>query len=130
MGGRGSFDHSSGTIPIEHREYVEIGTIEGIKIIEGISTKNGKTPVMSNSADTAYAVWSETAGKIKHVFYYKDHVLYKAIDLEGSKSHWHHVTVDKETGKIGRISHDPDNVKQLLASQWELVRTLERWRKP
>lgn len=128
MGGRGSYDPKTGTIPVENRKYRQIGTFNGIKIIESDHFKNGKPPVMSNTKNTAYAVWSNTAGRIKHVLFYKNHVLTKTIDLDGSKSHWHNVKVNKD-GEIGRIPHDPENVFKPSASQWKLIKALTKWRK-
>lgn len=129
MGGRGSFNKISDNIPIENRQYRQIGFLNGIKIIEGITIKNGRPPVMSNSANTVYAVWSSTAGRIKHVLFYKNHVLYKAVDLEGGNSHWHSVRIDPITFVIGRVSHDSRNIHELSASQWKLVKMLEKWKR-
>lgn len=129
MGGRGSFDFEAQCIPLENREYTPIGNYGNISIIEGITTTNGKTPVMSNRANSIYAVYSQNAGRIKHVFYYENHILTKTIDLEGSKSHWHNVTVDPKTGSIGRISHDEGNVFKPNAEMWNLINFLSKWRK-
>ncbi len=129
MGGRGSYDQSSNSIPFANREYSLIGTYGNIQIIEGIKSKNGKTPVMSNGKNSVYAVWSETVGCIKHVFYYKNHVLYKAVDLEGAKSHWHKVNVNPETGEIGRISHDKENVFKPTPEMWDMINHLMKWKK-
>ena len=41
MGGRGSYDRSSNSIPLANREYSLIGTYGNIQIIEGIKSKNG-----------------------------------------------------------------------------------------
>ena len=76
MGGRGSFDTKTMSIPVENRKYQTLDVIDGIKIIEDFESGNGKTPVMSNTANTTYALWSESAGRIKHIFYYKDHILH------------------------------------------------------
>lgn len=129
MGGRGSFDHTLQSIPLEKREYTPLGKFGNISIIEGITTTNGKTPVMSNSANSVYAVYSQTAGRIKHVFYYENHILKKAIDLEGSNSHWHYVKVDPQTGKIGRITHEKGNAFKPDAEMWKLINDLSKWRK-
>lgn len=129
MGGRGSFNKEAKSIPIENRQYTQIGSFNGIKIIDGITIKNGKPPVMSNTANTVYAVWSKNAKRIKHVLYYKDHVLYKAVDLDGAQSHWHKVYIDSTTGEIGRKTHDKDNIFALSPSQWKLVNTLNKWKK-
>lgn len=128
MGGRGSFDSKSGTIPVENRKYHQIGEFNGIKIIDSSHFKNGKPPVMSNTKNTAYAIWSQTAGKIKQVAFYKNHVLQKQIDIDGRKSHWHKAG-QGEDGDIGRVSHDPDNTFQLSKSQWKLVKELSKWKK-
>lgn len=129
MGGRGSFDVINQCIPIENQQYTKIGSYNGIKIIEGITMKNGKPPVMSNTANTVYAVWSNTAGRIKHVLFYKNHVLVKAIDIDGDKSHWHNVYINSATGEIGRKTHDKKNTFDLSPSQWKLVNVLSKWKK-
>lgn len=129
MGGRGTFDHASQSIPLENREYTPIGKYGNISIIEGITTTNGKTPVMSNSANSVYAVYSQDAGRIKHIFYYENHILKKAIDLEGSKSHWHKVSFDPATGQIGRLSHDKGNFFKPDDEMWKLIKTLSKWKK-
>jgi hypothetical protein len=84
---------------------------------------------MSNTADTVYAVWSESAGRIKHIFYYKNHVLYYSIDLEGKNSHAHHVIVNPKTGDIGRKTHSKDNYLELSAQEWNLVNKFSQWKK-
>jgi len=129
MGGRGSFDKSTKSIPVENRKYKTLDVIDGIKIIEDFESGNGKTPVMSNTADTIYAVWSESAGRIKHIFYYKDHYLYYSIDLEGKSSHAHHVYVNPETGEIGRKTHSKNNYLLLSPDEWNLVKNFEKWKK-
>ena len=130
MGGRGAFDHASQSIPLENREYTPIGKYGDISIIEGITTTNGKTPVMSNSANSVYAVYSQNAGRIKHVFYYENHILKKAIDLEGPKSHWHEVSYDPVTGEIGRMTHDSENLFKPDKDMWNLINNLSKWQKP
>jgi hypothetical protein len=129
MGGRCSFDYNTMSIPVQNRKYKTLDVIDGVKIIEDFESGNGKTPVMSNTADTTYAVWSESAGRIKHIFYFKDHVLYYAIDLEGDKSHAHHVYMDPKTGEIGRKTHDKNNWEELSAKEWVLVNKLGKWTK-
>ncbi len=129
MGGRGSFDAETQTIPVENRKYRELDVIDGIKVIENTERKNGPTPIMSNTADTAYAVYSETAGRIKHVFFYQDHVLKYEIDIEGDKSHSHKVFIDKDTGEIGRKKHNNANTFELTTKEWELVKKLMLWKK-
>ena len=115
MGGRGSFDRATMSIPVEKRKYRTLEVVDGVKIIEDFESGNGKTPVMSNTADTVYAVWSESADRIKHIFYYKDHVLHYAIDLEGNKSHAHKMYVNPSTGEIGRKSQFKSNTFELTA---------------
>ncbi|MBQ8655848.1 MAG: hypothetical protein IJ527_02135 [Prevotella sp.] len=129
MGGRGSFDKATMSIPVEKRKYKTLDVVDGIKIIEDFESSNGKTPVMSNTANTIYAVWSGTAGRIKHIFYYKNHVLYYSIDLEGKNSHAHNVYVDPKTGKIGRKTHSNGNHLELSTKEWNLVKKLEKWTK-
>lgn len=87
MGSRGAYDKDAQCIPLERREFIQIGTFKNLKIIESIKASNGPTPVMSNSPNAVYAVWSDTACRIKKVYFYKKHILVKEIDLEGSKSH-------------------------------------------
>ena len=84
---------------------------------------------MSNTANTVYAVWSESAGRIKHIFYYKDHVLYYSIDLEGKKSHAHNVYVNPKIGEIGRKTHSKDNYLELSDKEWIIVNKLSKWKK-
>jgi hypothetical protein len=129
MGGRGSFDRATMSIPVENRKYNTLDVVDGIKIIEDYESGNGKTPVMSNTADTVYAVWSESAGRIKHIFYYKDHFLYYSIDLEGKNSHAHKVFVNKNTGEIGRKTHDKNNYYELSPKEWNIVSKLMKWTK-
>ncbi|MGN0222850.1 MAG: hypothetical protein ACI4AM_02360 [Muribaculaceae bacterium] len=128
MGGRGSFDFTTNSIPLENRQYVYLDSFNGIKIIKGITIKNGKPPVMSNTANTAYAVWSDTAARIKHILFYRDHILYKAIDIEGEDSHWHNVSIDSATGVIGRTTHNRKNTFEPSSSEWKLVKALEKWK--
>lgn len=87
IGGRGAFDISSQCIPLERRQYHQIGSHNGIKIIEGITINNAKTPVMSNTANTAYAIWSQNANRITSILFYRNHILYKQIDVDASNSH-------------------------------------------
>ena len=129
MGGRGSFDKATMSIPVEKRKYKTFDVVDGIKIIEDFESGNGKTPVMSNTADTVYAVWSGSAGRIKHIFYYKNHVLNYSIDLEGKNSHAHNVYVDPRTGEIGRKTHDKKNRLELSPKEWIIVNKLEKWKK-
>ena len=129
MGGRGSFDRATMSIPVENRKYKTLDVVDGIKIIEDFESGNGKTPVMSNTADTVYAVWSEAAGRIKHIFYYKNHMLYYAIDMEGSNSHAHNIYVNPKTGEIGRKSHSKNNRIELSPSEWIIVNKLGKWKK-
>ena len=129
MGGRGSFDKSTMSIPVENRKYKTLDIVDGIKVIEDFESGNGKTPVMSNTADTVYAVWSESARRIKHIFYYKNHVLYYSIDLEGKNSHAHNVYVNPKTGEIGRKTHSKDNYLELSAKEWNLVNKFSKWKK-
>lgn len=127
MGGRGSFDSLTQSIPVEKRKYKELDVIDGIKVIADFESKNGKTPVMSNTANTVYAVYSEAAGRIKHLFFYKNHVLDFAIDIEGNKSHGHKIFIDKATGSIGRKSHSKDNLYPLTDHQWKIVKKFMTW---
>lgn len=129
MGGRGSFDKATMSIPVENRKYRLLDIWNGIKIIEDFESGNGKTPVMSNTANVIYAVWSESAGRIRHVFYYKNHMLYYAIDLEGKNSHAHNVYYDPKTGEIGRKTHSKDNYLALNAKEWNIVNYLSKWKK-
>lgn len=129
MGGRGSFDVMTQSIPVENRKYTTLDVLNGVKVIQDIESGNGKTPVMSNTADTVYAVYSEKAGRIKHIFFYENHVLKFSIDLEGDKSHGHKIYVNPKTGEIGRKSHSKDNIQKLTAKQWEMVKLFGKWKK-
>ena len=127
MGGRGSFDKATMLIPVQNRKYKTLDVVDGIKIIEDFESGNGKTPVMSNTANTVYAVWSKSAGRIKHIFYYKDHFLYYAIDMEGKNSHSHNVFVNHKTGIIGRKTHKKSNIFELKPEEWIIVNKLAKW---
>ena len=129
MGGRGSFDKATMSIPVQNRKYKTLDVVDGIKIIEDFESGNGKTPVMSNTANTVYAVWSKSAGRIKHIFYYKDHFLYYAIDMEGKNSHSHNVFVNHKTGIIGRKTHKKSNIFELKPEEWIIVNKLAKWQK-
>ena len=129
MGGRGSFDKATMLIPVQNRKYKTLDVVDGIKIIEDFESGNGKTPVMSNTANTVYAVWSKSAGRIKHIFYYKDHFLYYAIDMEGKNSHSHNVFVNHKTGIIGRKTHKKSNIFELKPEEWIIVNKLAKWQK-
>lgn len=129
MGGRGSFDETTMSIPVQNRKYKTLDVVDGIKIIEDFETLNGKTPVMSNTANTVYAVYSNKAGRIKHIFYYKDHILHYQIDIEGNKSHAHNVYVNPKTGEIGRKTHSKENYFELNQNQWNIVNNLAKWKK-
>ena len=63
------------------------------------------------------------------VFYYKNHVLYYSIDLEGKNSHAHNVYVNPKTGEIGRKTHSKDNYLELSAKEWNLVNKFSKWKK-
>ena len=41
MGGRGSFDKTTMSIPVENRKYKTLDVVDGIKIIEDFETGNG-----------------------------------------------------------------------------------------
>lgn len=129
MGGRGSFDPKTQSIPVENRKYKELDVIDGVKVIEHTEIKNGPTPVMSNTENSTYAVYSDNAKRIKHVFFYEDHVLKYTIDIEGDKSHSHKVFIDKDSGKIGRETHCESNTFELTTKEWELVKKLMQWKK-
>ncbi len=129
MGGRGSFDKATMSIPVENRKYKTLDVVDDIEIIEDFESGNGKTPAMSNKANVVYALWSESAGRIKHIFYFKNHVLYYSIDMEGKNSHAHNVYVDPKTGEIGRKTHDKNNRLELSPKEWNVVNKLEKWTK-
>lgn len=128
MGGRGAVDPETDRIPLDKRRYVQIGTANGLKVIEDPVAKNGKTPVMSNTPNTAYAVYSQKAGRIKHVFFYKNHVLKIAIDLDDAGPHWHKVFLNPD-GTIGRKTHDKSNTFQLKPNQLKYIKGLYTWKK-
>lgn len=128
MGGRGAYDPQTESIPIERREYKEIGQCCGMKILEGTAS-NGKSPVISNTANTAYAIYSNRAGRIKQVCYYDNHILVKQIDLEGAASHWHQCTTNPLNGEIGRTPHDYSNSFPPTPDMWVLIHQLEAWHK-
>lgn len=128
MGGRGAIDPEMDIIPIDKRRFVQIGVANGLKVIEDPVAKNGKTPLLSNTPDTAYAVYSQKAHRIKHVFFYKNHILKIAIDLDDSGPHWHKVFFNKD-GTIGRKTHDSNNTFPLKPNQWSYIKGLYTWKK-
>ena len=62
MGGRGAFDRTmgrTGGIPVEKRQYSEIGRIDNIKIIQCDAFSNNPTITYSNTANTTYYSYSK-----------------------------------------------------------------------
>ncbi len=72
---------------------------------------------------------AKKAGRIKHLFFYKKHILKYCIDIEGDKSHGHKMFIDEKTGVINRESHSKDNIFPLTKKQWSLVNKFSTWKK-
>lgn len=117
MGGRGNFLRSgSKGISLEEREWQSIGRLDGIKLIVNTNEekKNAAQPTYSNTANTKYFTVSGNSGKIKQISYYKNHEIYRSVDIDMSGRGKHHAHIwDK--GKGARVSHDPSHKVPLSA---------------
>ncbi len=114
MGDRGSYSADygkSGGIPLENRKYSEVGRIGNIKVIQSDETSNNHTPTFSNTKNTTYFAYSKERDKIEHVYYYRNHRLYKSVDFkEGEIPHTHYWS---PSGMVGRKRHDKRNTFEL-----------------
>lgn len=109
MGSRGAFSKSygkTGGIPIENREYTCIGWLANIKVIRCDTKSNNPAPTYSNTANTTYFSYSKENKLIEHIYYYRNHKLYKSVDFKSNEvphtHYWH-------TNVVGRQKHDKKN---------------------
>ncbi len=106
MGDRGSYSSSygkSGGISPEQRKFSEVGKIGRIKVIQSDETKNNHTPTYSNTKNTTYFAYSKERDRIEHIYYYRNHRLYKSVDFkEGEVPHTHYWS---PSGMVGRKTH-------------------------
>lgn len=129
MGGRGSYNYSTGSIPIENRFFEQIGMLDGIKVLRHKTNAGKSTPVMSNTANTAYAVFSKKENKITSLYFYKNHTLYRSVDIEDNgHAHAHHWEYNPKTGIITRKRHDSSNIFPLTSKETNLVNNARKWK--
>lgn len=127
MGGRGAFYKSGGSgIAKEYREYSTISQIGRIKVVIWEAGKNNATINFSNTPNTTYYSCSKERMRIEKIYFYRNHRLYKSIDLDIDKG-TPHVHYWKEGKSVGRKSHDPNNVFQLSGRDARLVRQAQEW---
>lgn len=129
MGSRGSFDPHmgrTGGIPIENRKYSEIGMIDNIKIIQCDAFSNNPTTTYSNTANTTYYSYSKENGKIEHIYYFKNHKLFKSVDFgKGEEPHAHYWN----SNVVGRKKHDKHNIHDLSDRDKRLMNKALKWNK-
>lgn len=122
MGGRGAFNQNfgrTGGIPIDKREYSCIGTLGHIKIIQCDTKRNNPTTTYSNTANTTYYSYSKEYKRIDHIYYFRNHKLYKSVDFKPNENphvhYWHN-------GQVGRKSHDKSNIHPLTERDNRLMK--------
>lgn len=127
MGGRGQFVASCGHgISEEYREYSTISQIGRIKVVQWDKGTNNATITYSNTPNTTYYAYSKERKRIEKIYFYRNHRLYKSIDLDIDKG-TPHVHYWKEGKSVGRKSHDPNNVFSLSGRDERLVRQAQEW---
>ena len=126
MGGRGAFERSGGQgIAKEEREYSTISQIGRIKVVQWDNGTNNRTITYSNTPNTTYYSYSKENGRIEHVYFYRDHRLYKSIDMKSGETP--HVHYWREGQTVGRKSHDPNNHFELSGRDTRLVKQAQEW---
>ncbi|MBP5365710.1 MAG: hypothetical protein J6Y82_07280 [Bacteroidales bacterium] len=127
MGGRGAFDSNmgrTGGIPVENRIYSQIGKIDKIKIIQCDTKPNNPTITYSNTANTTYYSYSKENNRIEHIYYYRDHKLFKSVDFEkGVAAHVHYWN----GSIVGRKRHDKHNIHALSDKDKRLMNKALKW---
>lgn len=71
MGGRGAFDSNmgkTGGIPIEKRNFSEVGRIGNIKVIQCDVNSNNPTTTYSSTCNTTYFAYSKERKEIEHIY--------------------------------------------------------------
>jgi len=126
MGGRGAFEKSGmHGISEEHREYSTISQIGRIKVVQWDKGSNNKPMTYSNTPNTTYYSYSKEHHWIEKIFFYRNHRLYKSIDMKPGETP--HVHYWKEGKSVGRKSHDPNNVYPLSGRDKRLVIQAKTW---
>ena len=126
MGGRGAFKASGGHgINKEYREYSTVSQIGRIKVVQWDQGTNNRTITYSNTPNTTYYSYSKENGRIEHVYFYRDHRLYKSIDMKSGETP--HVHYWREGQTVGRKSHDPNNHFELSGRDTRLVKQAQEW---
>lgn len=127
MGGRGSFLKSGGRgIPAEDREYSTIGTLGRIKIVQWDKGTNNRTIPYSNTPNTTYYSYSTKRERIEHIYYFRNHRLYKSVDFEIDKNR-PHVHYWKGGGMVSRKAHDKKNIFPLGERDTRLYKQAIKW---
>ena len=124
MGGRGSYSADygkSGGIPLENREYSEVGRIGRIKVIQSDTTSNNRTPTLSNTKNTTYFAYSKERDRIEGIYYYRNHRLVRSVDFGKKKGEKPHVHYWSPSGIVGRKRHDKNNIFELSARDKRLM---------
>lgn len=129
MGDRGSYSLSygkTGGIPLDSRNYSEVGKIGNIKVIQSDKTSNNHTPTYSNTVNTTYFAYSKERDRIEGIYYYKNHRLIKSVDFgkEGEVPHVHYWSA---FGMAGRKRHDKRNIFELNDRDMRLVNLAKRF---
>lgn len=130
MGDRGSYSYSygkTGGIPLDQRKFSEVGKIGGIKVIQSDESKNNHTPTYSNTKNTTYFAYSKERDRIEHIYYYRNHRLYKSVDFkEGETPHVHYWS---SSGMVGRKRHDKNNSFKLSDRDKRLMKLAKSFKK-
>ena len=113
MGSRGAFDPDfgpTGGIPEDKREYSCIGMLGRIKIIQCDTKVNNPTTTYSNTANTTYYSSNKSTARIEHIYYFKNHKLYKSVDFKQNEiPHAHYWN----SQQVGRKRHSKKNIHAL-----------------
>lgn len=129
MGGRGAFLSSfgrTGGIPHSNREYSCIGYLGKIKVIQCDTKSNNPTPTYSNTANTTYFSYSKENKRIEHIYYYRNHKLFKSVDFkEGETPHAHFWN----SSVVGRKKHSSQNIHSLSSKDKRLVKQAQQFNK-
>ncbi len=130
MGDRGSYSSGygkTGGIPLDQRKFSEVGKIGGIKVIQSDESKNNHTPTYSNTKNTTYFAYSKERDRIEHIYYYRNHRLYKSVDFkEGETPHVHYWS---SSGMVGRKRHDKNNSFKLSNRDKRLMKLAKSFKK-
>jgi hypothetical protein len=127
MGGRAQWSPSlgkTGGIPLDQRNYSEIGLLGKISIIQCDVARNNPTPTYSNTANTTYYAYSKENKRIEHIYYYRNHKLIKSVDFKNNETpHAHYWN----TQMVGRKRHDKKNTFALTERDTRLMNLAKRY---